>query len=111
MELAQCLPSYGFLKFSNSIGDYPEPNTEAVILIGNKELSLRTEFETKIQETKFKVTRMRCWRVTTIHSVRIISSMREEKSYCFIWCRMKTHPRIRDIRIKSKATSSLSNIS
>lgn len=39
------------------------------ILIGNKELCIRTNLGNKIQETRFKVTRMRCWRVTTNYNV------------------------------------------
>uniref|UniRef100_A0A0K8TSY8 Putative sorting nexin n=1 Tax=Tabanus bromius TaxID=304241 RepID=A0A0K8TSY8_TABBR len=74
LELARKLPSYGCIQFSNAIVDYPEPNTVAVIVIGNKELSIRTTLGVKIQETKFKVTRMRCWRVTTIHNNEEVSS-------------------------------------
>lgn len=74
LEIARKLPSYGTIQFSNAIADYPEPNTLATIVIGNKELSIRTTVGLKIQETKFKVTRMRCWRVTTIHNNEEISS-------------------------------------
>ncbi|XP_037032551.1 sorting nexin-17 [Bradysia coprophila] len=65
LEIAKGLPSYGCIKFSNAIVDYPNANETAFILIGNKELCIRTNLGNKIQETKFKVTRMRCWRVTT----------------------------------------------
>ena len=65
LEIAKSLPSYGCIKFSNAIVDYPNPNETAFIIIGNKELCIRTSLGERIQETKFKVTRMRCWRVTT----------------------------------------------
>lgn len=68
LEIARQLPSYGCIQFSNCIADYPSEMTEATIVIGNNELSIRTIIGMKIQETKFKVTRMRCWRVTTIHN-------------------------------------------
>lgn len=71
MELARNLPSYGCIQFCDAIVDYPTENERAVIIIGNKELSIRTAIGTKIQETKFKVTRMRCWRVTTNYNVSI----------------------------------------
>lgn len=69
MEVARKLPSYGCIKFSNAIVDYPNEHERAFIVIGNKELSIRTNLGSKIQETKFKVTRMRCWRVTTNYDV------------------------------------------
>lgn len=73
--MAKSLPSYGCIKFSNAVVAYPgatdstqtfgEREQVAYIIIGNKELCIRTNQGHKIQETKFKVTRMRCWRVTT----------------------------------------------
>lgn len=71
LDIARNLPSYGCVQFPPAIVDYPEPNTISTVVIGNRELSLRTAHGKKIQETKFKVTRMRCWRVTTIHNVRV----------------------------------------
>lgn len=75
LEVAKSLPSYGCIKFSNAVVAYPgatestplfaQLDQEAYIIIGNKELCIRTNQGHKIQETKFKVTRMRCWRVTT----------------------------------------------
>lgn len=71
LDIARSLPSYGCVQFPPAIVDYPEPNTISTVVIGNRELSLRTAHGKKIQETKFKVTRMRCWRVTTIHNVSV----------------------------------------
>lgn len=68
MNIVRNLPSYGCLHFSNVNCDFPEANTTATIIIGNQELGIRTQIGKTIQETKFKVTRMRCWRVTTIHN-------------------------------------------
>jgi sorting nexin-17 len=66
MNIIRNLPSYGCIQFSNVSCDFPEANTIATIIIGNQELGIRTVDGKIIQETKFRVTRMRCWRVTTI---------------------------------------------
>ncbi|XP_017476318.1 PREDICTED: sorting nexin-17 isoform X2 [Rhagoletis zephyria] len=68
IQAARQLPLYGCLQFSASLIDYPEPRTTALISIGNRELSMRTATAGKIYETKFRVTRMRCWRVTAMHN-------------------------------------------
>ncbi|XP_030377094.1 sorting nexin-17 [Scaptodrosophila lebanonensis] len=68
LELARQLPSYGCLQFAAAHVDYPENDTTALVSIGNKELSLRTARGAKIYETKFRVTRMRCWRVSAMHN-------------------------------------------
>lgn len=68
VEVARQLPLYGCLQFLTSTVDYPDPETSALIAIGNKELSMRTVKQDKILETKFRVTRMRVWRVTALHS-------------------------------------------
>ncbi|XP_016945787.3 sorting nexin-17 [Drosophila suzukii] len=68
MELVRQLPSYGCLQFDEAQVDYPEPNTMALVSIGNKELALRTARGAKIYETKFRVTRMRSWRVSVTHN-------------------------------------------
>lgn len=70
IDMARQLPLYGCLQFQASIVDYPEPETTALIAIGNKELSMRTMQQDKILETKFRVTRMRVWRVTALHNTQ-----------------------------------------
>uniref|UniRef100_A0A1A9ZP05 PX domain-containing protein n=1 Tax=Glossina pallidipes TaxID=7398 RepID=A0A1A9ZP05_GLOPL len=70
IEMARQLPLYGCLQFLSAQVDYPEPQTVASIAIGNKELSIRTMKVDKIYETKFRVTRMRCWRVTAVHNTQ-----------------------------------------
>lgn len=70
LQIARKLPSYGSIKFSNATADYPRANSLVNILIGNKELLIQTTTnDGKCQETKFKITRMRCWRVTTNYNV------------------------------------------
>lgn len=70
VDMARQLPLYGCLQFLTSTVDYPEPETTALIAIGNKELSMRTMQQDKIIETKFRVTRMRVWRVTALHNTQ-----------------------------------------
>ncbi|XP_053680011.1 sorting nexin-17 [Anopheles nili] len=67
LEIVRKLPLYGCLQFPRANVDYPEPNTRATVVLGNKELNLLTFTGKDMQETKFKVTRIRCWRVTPIH--------------------------------------------
>lgn len=73
LELAKNLPSYDCIKFTNAIVDYPAEGSIATVIIGNRELRLRTLQKNKIQETKFIVTRIKCWRVSTIHNVSFVS--------------------------------------
>ncbi|XP_060657177.1 sorting nexin-17 [Drosophila nasuta] len=68
LELVRQLPSYGCLQFGAAQVDYPQLETQALVTIGNRELSLRTARGAKIYETKFRVTRMRCWRVSAMHN-------------------------------------------
>ncbi|EDW03155.1 sorting nexin-17 [Drosophila grimshawi] len=68
LELVRQLPSYGCLQFGAAQVDYPDAETTALVTIGNRELSLRTARGAKIYETKFRVTRMRCWRVSAMHN-------------------------------------------
>lgn len=68
LDLVRQLPSYGCLQFGVAQVDYPEVDTQALVTIGNRELSLRTARGAKIYETKFRVTRMRCWRVSAMHN-------------------------------------------
>lgn len=118
LEIARQLPSYGCIQFPPTIVDYPDPNTIANVVIGNRELCLRTTVGKKIQETKFKVTRLRCWRVTTIHNVRkLYNPLFHYKVLNFsvfillFFCRMKKfHQILQMIVSQTIALSYLSNI-
>jgi sorting nexin-17 len=66
MNIVRNLPYYGTLHFSNVISDFPEVDLNANIIVGNQELAIIITDGESTQETKFRVTRMRCWRVTTI---------------------------------------------
>lgn len=88
MQVVRSLPYYGCLLFSNVNCDFPELKTNASIIIGNSELIIKTNIGiNQFQETKFRVTRMRSWRITTIHNEaaveRRIRINENHKSYTF----------------------------
>ncbi|XP_060537376.1 sorting nexin-17 [Cylas formicarius] len=65
IEYAQRLKYYGFLQFGLCYCDYPYARTGVQISIGNEELNMRILGPSKlVKEGVFKVTRMRCWRIT-----------------------------------------------
>lgn len=74
LEIVRKLPLYGCLQFPRACVDYPGPNTVATVALGNKELNLLSCVDEgkEVQETKFKVTRIRCWRVTPILAVSTV---------------------------------------
>ncbi|XP_066962036.1 sorting nexin-17-like isoform X1 [Macrobrachium rosenbergii] len=65
LDLARTLKYYGYLQFQQCVCDFPKPNTPVLISAGNKELNFRIECDDgSVKEGNFKVTRMRCWRIT-----------------------------------------------
>uniref|UniRef100_A0A6A7FSN0 Sorting nexin-17 n=2 Tax=Hirondellea gigas TaxID=1518452 RepID=A0A6A7FSN0_9CRUS len=67
LKFASSLSNYGSLLFGPCIADFPVPNTKIYIAVGNNELSFRVkEFQkNSILEGNFRVTRIRCWRIST----------------------------------------------
>ncbi|XP_046674043.1 sorting nexin-17 [Homalodisca vitripennis] len=66
LEVARTLKYYGYTQFKTCTCDYPVPDTRCVVSAGFKELNLRVTLAGgDIREGSFKVTRMRCWRITT----------------------------------------------
>lgn len=75
LEIARHLPNYGALHFTGCTVDYPERNTDATVVIGNKEITFSLTAAAADQpETKFRVTRIRCWKITTIHNVSMANA-------------------------------------
>ncbi|KAK7863146.1 hypothetical protein R5R35_012761 [Gryllus longicercus] len=70
LELARTLKYYGFLQFRPCVCDYPRPGSRVLVSAGNRELNLRVRLtdSSAVREGSFKVTRMRCWRITTLHN-------------------------------------------
>jgi sorting nexin-17 len=67
LRMVSTLKYYGFVHFKPSKTDYPEPNTSVVVAAGQKELNFRINIENQVKEGSFKITRMRCWRITTMY--------------------------------------------
>lgn len=74
LELARTLKYYGYMQFGYAISDYPQPNTRVIVAIGKRELNMRlpSATECNTREGCFKVTRMRCWRITTVRKVSLL---------------------------------------
>ncbi|PSN32989.1 Sorting nexin-17, partial [Blattella germanica] len=70
LDLARTLKYYGFLQFRPCLCDYPRPGSRVLVSAGNRELNLRVRLTEgqEMREGSFKVTRMRCWRITTLHN-------------------------------------------
>lgn len=66
IRLSQTLKYYGYIKFDPCITDFPEKGCQVIVSAGNSELNFQVRLpNNQIKEGSFKVTRMRCWRVTS----------------------------------------------
>ncbi|MBN3286777.1 SNX17 protein, partial [Polyodon spathula] len=66
IRLAQTLKYFGYIKFDPCITDFPEKGCHVIVSAGNNELNFHVKLPNDhIKEGSFKVTRMRCWRVTS----------------------------------------------
>ncbi|XP_075940250.1 sorting nexin-17 isoform X1 [Anarhichas minor] len=66
IHLGQTLKYYGYIKFDPCITDFPEKGCQVIVSAGNNELNFHVKLPNEqIKEGSFKVTRMRCWRVTS----------------------------------------------
>ncbi|XP_007891171.1 sorting nexin-17 isoform X1 [Callorhinchus milii] len=64
--LAQTLKYYGYIKFDPCITDFPDKGCHVIVSAGNNELNFHVKLPNdQVKEGSFKVTRMRCWRVTS----------------------------------------------
>ncbi|XP_029452210.1 sorting nexin-17 isoform X2 [Rhinatrema bivittatum] len=74
IRLAQTLKYYGYLKFDPCITDFPEKGCHVIVSAGNNELNFQVKLPNEqMKEGSFKVTRMRCWRVTS--SIAVTNGM------------------------------------
>lgn len=68
IEIARLQKHYGFMQFTSCYCDYPRADTKVVISVGDQELNMRIVGSGQlVKEGSFKVTRMRCWRITATH--------------------------------------------
>ncbi|XP_054156548.1 sorting nexin-17-like [Oppia nitens] len=66
LQLARTLKYYGYIHFQPCFCDYPQNNTRVLIAGGGRELNLRAYTPSEqMKEYSFRVTRIRCWRLTT----------------------------------------------
>lgn len=80
LKLAQCFKYYGFLHFSPCISDYPEPESKVLVASGEREINIRVQKNSEnMMEGKFKVQRIRSWRLTSMPGTSGESSSGKEK--------------------------------
>lgn len=106
LELARTLKYYGYVQFRACCCDYPRPGTRVHVAVGGEELSIRLLMPpparpatttgtvpastsapqlvpqqqlTVMKEGCFKVTRMKCWRITAVHN-KVSSDLRTNGS-------------------------------
>lgn len=72
LNIARHLKYYGYIQFAPCYCDYPEHSSKVLLAVGGNELNLRV-LSSEEHEVAFKVSRMRCWRITTIQNVGIIN--------------------------------------
>ncbi|XP_059488165.1 sorting nexin-17 isoform X2 [Neocloeon triangulifer] len=89
LEVAKGLKYYGFVQFGECWCDYPHKGTRVLIAAGNKELNFRVRLQSpdasssssssdsseSVSEGSFRVTRMRCWRITTLHADEVSEAL------------------------------------
>ncbi|KAI4504661.1 hypothetical protein M0802_000211 [Mischocyttarus mexicanus] len=66
---AQDLQYYGYLRFAPCLCDYPEPKSKVIVGIGKNELNLNILNSPNNTELACKITRIRCWRITTLTNI------------------------------------------
>lgn len=86
IRLAQTLKYYGYLKFDPCVTDFPEKGCHVVVSAGNNELNFQVRLPSEqIKEGSFKVTRMRCWRVTSSVSAACRQGPGEQGELRGVW--------------------------
>ena len=109
IHLGQTLKYYGYIKFDPCITDFPEKGCQVIVSAGNNELNFHVKLPNEqMKEGSFKVTRMRCWRVTSsvsgVECARVRMSeftMRHlwnPKIITLKWLRIMRRPRVGRVR-------------
>ncbi|CAF0730719.1 unnamed protein product [Brachionus calyciflorus] len=95
--------NYGFMSFKSCISNYPEANTKVNVLMGNRVLKLIWKNQSQEEEFPFKITRVKCWKVTGIpnyeSSSKISTHLELSFEYLFskdkmTWITLKTEQAI-----------------
>uniref|UniRef100_A0A673VXA2 Sorting nexin-17 n=1 Tax=Salmo trutta TaxID=8032 RepID=A0A673VXA2_SALTR len=72
IRLGQTLKYFGYIKFDPCVTDFPEKGCHVIVSAGNNELNFQVKLPNEqMKEGSFKVTRMRCWRVTSSCEVKL----------------------------------------
>ena len=76
VDICRNLKYWGYIQFQPCICDFPEPGTKVLVSAGQSELNLRVvdDIQGIIKEGNFKVTLMRCWRITMAQVIEIFST-------------------------------------
>ncbi|XP_003699194.2 sorting nexin 17 isoform X1 [Megachile rotundata] len=68
LDIVRSSKYYGYIQFAPCLCDYPRPDSKVLVAIGRNELNLRILSDEGKLEKVFKVSRMRCWRITTLQN-------------------------------------------
>uniref|UniRef100_A0A8C6NHJ0 Sorting nexin-17 n=1 Tax=Nothobranchius furzeri TaxID=105023 RepID=A0A8C6NHJ0_NOTFU len=85
IHLCQTLKYYGNVKFDPCVTDFPEKDCQVIVSAGNNELNFHVKLPNEqMKEGSFKVTRMRCWRVTSSVSPTSSGGVKLELSFEYL---------------------------
>ncbi|KAG8193259.1 hypothetical protein JTE90_027003 [Oedothorax gibbosus] len=66
LQNVRTLKFYGHIQFRGCICDYPQPNTSVTISVGGRDLVFHLDSDPASEnKASFRVTRIKCWRITT----------------------------------------------
>ncbi|GIY60290.1 sorting nexin-17 [Caerostris darwini] len=66
LQRARNLKYYGHIQFRSCICDYPQPNSNVIISAGGRDLVFHLDSDPATENKAcFRVTRIKCWRITT----------------------------------------------
>ncbi|XP_076753254.1 sorting nexin 17 [Xylocopa sonorina] len=68
LDIIRASKYYGYVQFAPCSCDYPRADTKVLVAIGRNELNIRILNDEGHREEAFKVSRMRCWRITTLQN-------------------------------------------
>lgn len=66
LRLVRTFKYYGYIQFKPCITDYPQDNSRVLICTGGREMNFRIQMAANsVKEGSFKITRIKCWRITS----------------------------------------------
>ncbi|KZC06151.1 PREDICTED: sorting nexin-17 [Dufourea novaeangliae] len=68
LDIVRTLKYYNYIQFAPCYCDYPKSDSKVLVAIGRNELNLRVLSDGEELAEVFKVSRMRCWRITTVQN-------------------------------------------